>query len=171
MFSSWTGLPKRTRKVFWTGDVKLGFTLPKTLLCDDWSEFMRNILYSDSKKCTVYVIDLLLNVTVSVTYAPINVNPQRGGGVRAYVGYLIINCIPTLGILISILAPSWGNLNRMTINIVFIAKWWGIWPIFIARWWGIWLKICSKNKMPHLCPTPPPPLWALGLNIDRCIIL
>ena len=32
-------------------DVKLGFTLPKTLLCDDWSEFMRNILYSDSKKC------------------------------------------------------------------------------------------------------------------------
>jgi hypothetical protein len=36
---------------------------------------MRNILYSDSKKCTVYVIDLLLNVT----YAPINVNPQRGG--------------------------------------------------------------------------------------------
>jgi hypothetical protein len=45
----------------------------------------------------------------------------RGGGL-AYVGYLIINCIPTLGILISILAPSWGNLNRMTfINIVFIA--------------------------------------------------
>ena len=77
---------------------------------------MRNILYSDSKKCTVYVIDLLLNVT----HAPINVNPQRG--VRAYVGYLIINCIPTLGILINILAPSWGNLNRMTfINIVFIA--------------------------------------------------
>jgi hypothetical protein len=37
---------------------------------------MRNIVYSDSKKCTVYVIDLLLNVT----YAPINVNPQRGGG-------------------------------------------------------------------------------------------
>ena len=36
---------------------------------------MRNILYSDSKKCTVYVIDLLLNVT----HAPINVNPQRGG--------------------------------------------------------------------------------------------
>ena len=72
---------------------------------------MRNILY-DSKKCTVYVIDLLLNVT----HAPINVNPQ------AYVGYLIINCIPTLGILISILAPSWGNLNRMTfINILFIA--------------------------------------------------
>ena len=61
---------------------------------------MRNILYSDSKKCTVYVIDLLLNVT----HAPINVNPQRGGGVRACVGYLIINCIPTLGILISILA-------------------------------------------------------------------
>jgi hypothetical protein len=47
---------------------------------------------------------------------PINVNPQRGG--RAYVGYLISNCIPTLGILISILARSWGNLNRMTfINI------------------------------------------------------
>jgi hypothetical protein len=46
----------------------------------------------------------------------------RGGGGRAYVGYLIISCIPTLGILISILAPSWGNLNRMTfINIVFIA--------------------------------------------------
>ena len=57
-------------------------------------------------------------------YAPINVN--RGG--RAYVGYLIINCIPTLGILTSILAPSWGNLNQMTfINIVFIAiYWWGI---------------------------------------------
>jgi hypothetical protein len=50
-------------------------------------------------------------------YAPINVNPQRGGG-----GYLIINCIPALGILISILGPSWGNLNRMTfINILFIA--------------------------------------------------
>ena len=49
-----------------------------------------------------------------------------GGGGRAYVGHmmyiLIINCIPTLGILISILAPSWGNLNRMIfINIVFIA--------------------------------------------------
>ena len=45
-----------------------------------------------------------------------------GGGGRAYVVHLIINCIPTLGILISILAPSWGNLNRMTfINIVFIA--------------------------------------------------
>ena len=38
------------------------------------------------------------------------------------MGYLIINCIHTLGILISISAPSWGNLNRMTfINIVFIA--------------------------------------------------
>ena len=46
----------------------------------------------------------------------------RGGRVL-YVGYLIINCIPTLGILISILAPSWGNLNRMTfINIVFICN-------------------------------------------------
>jgi hypothetical protein len=52
--------------------------------------------------------------------------PVRNAG-RAYVGYLIINCIPTLGILISIFAPSWGNLNRMTfINKVFIAKWWGI---------------------------------------------
>ena len=62
----------------------------------------------------------------------------RGGGGQAYVGYLIINCIPTLGILISILAPSWGNLNRMTfISIVFIAKWWGISSIFIARRWGI----------------------------------
>jgi hypothetical protein len=59
--------------------------------------------------------------------------PRGGGGGRAYVGYLIINCIPTLGILISILAPSWGNLNRITfINIVFIAR-----PIFIARRWGI----------------------------------
>ena len=37
---------------------------------------MRNILCSDSKKCTVFVIDLLLNVT----YVPINVNHQRGGG-------------------------------------------------------------------------------------------
>ena len=46
----------------------------------------------------------------------------RGGGVL-YVGYLIINCIPTLGILISILAPSWGNLNRMTfITLVFICN-------------------------------------------------
>jgi hypothetical protein len=46
----------------------------------------------------------------------------RGGVGHSYAGYLIINCIPTLGILISILAPSWGNLNRMTfINIVFIA--------------------------------------------------
>ena len=32
--------------------------------------------------------------------APINVNSQRGGGGWAYVGYLIINCISTLGILI-----------------------------------------------------------------------
>jgi hypothetical protein len=55
-----------------------------------------------------------------------NLGTPRGGG-GAYVGYLTINCIPTLGILISILAPSWGNLNQMTfINIVFIAKWWGI---------------------------------------------
>ena len=67
---------------------------------------MRNILYSDSKKCTVYVIDLLLNVI----YAPINVNPQRG--VRSYVGYLIINLI-SISILISILAPSWGNLKYL----------------------------------------------------------
>jgi hypothetical protein len=46
--------------------IKLGFTLPKTLLCDGWSEFMKNILYIDSNKCfacTVYVIDLLLTVT------------------------------------------------------------------------------------------------------------
>jgi hypothetical protein len=48
--------------------------------------------------------------------------PRGGVGGWAYVGYLIINCIPTLGILISILALSWGNLNRITfINIVFIA--------------------------------------------------
>ena len=57
----------------------LNLVLPFQRLCcatiHDWSEFMRNILYSDSKKCTVYVIDLLLNVT----HAPINVNPQRGG--------------------------------------------------------------------------------------------
>jgi hypothetical protein len=46
-------------------------------------------------------------------YAPINVNPQGGH---------MWGCIHTLGILISILAPSWGNLNRMTfINIEFIA--------------------------------------------------
>jgi hypothetical protein len=52
--------------------------------------------------------------------------PPLGGGV-GHMEYLIINCIPTLGILISILAPSWGNLNQITfINIVFIAKWWGI---------------------------------------------
>ena len=45
----------------------------------------------------------------------------RGGEGRAYAGYLIINCIPTLGILISILAPRWGNLNQMTfINIVLL---------------------------------------------------
>jgi hypothetical protein len=68
----------------------------------------------------------LIEDRLTIFYAPINVNPQRGGG-RAYVGYLIINCIPTLGILNSILAPSWDNLNRMTfINIVFIAKWCGI---------------------------------------------
>jgi hypothetical protein len=94
----------------------------------------------------------------------------RGGGGRAYVGYLIINCIPTLGILISILAPSWGNLNRMTfINIVFIAKWWGIkylTNIYCPTVGHLIENLLKKSNAP---PMPPPPR-PLGLNIDRCII-
>jgi hypothetical protein len=97
------------------------------------------------------------------------------GGVRAYVGYLIINCIPTLGILISILAPSWGNLNRMTfINIVFIAIYCkmvgsltNIYCPMVGHLIENFLKKSNAPPMRHLCPTPPP----LGLNIDRCIIL
>ena len=118
---------------------------------------MRNILYSDSKKCTVYVIDLLLNVP----YAPINVNLQRGG-VRAYVGYLIINCIPTLGILINILAPSWGNLNRMTfINIVFIAIYCKrvgyLTNIYCPTVGHLIENLLKKSNAPPM-PDPPPPL-------------
>ena len=95
----------------------------------------------------------------------------RGGGGRAYVGYLIINCIPTLGILISILAPSWGNLNRMTfINIVFIA----IYCKMVGHLTNIYCptvghlieNLLKKSNAPPMPDPPPPPL---GLNIDRCI--
>ena len=83
----------------------------------------------------------------------------RGGGVL-YVGYLIINCIPTLGILISILAPSWGNLNRMTfINIVFIAIYCkmvlhltNIYCLTVGHLIENWLK---KSNAPPM-PNPPP---------------
>jgi hypothetical protein len=104
----------------------------------------------------------------TVCNATINVNPQRGGGGRAYVGYLIINCIPTLGILINILAPSWGNLNRMTlINIVFIA----IYCKMVGHLTNIYCPTVghlienllkkSNALVPHICPTPH--LWGLTL--------
>jgi hypothetical protein len=85
------------------------------------------------------------------------------------VGYLIINCIPTLGILISILAPSWGNLNQITfINIVFIA----IYCKMVGHLINIYCptvghlieNLVKKSNAPPM-PDPPP----LGLNIDRCI--
>jgi hypothetical protein len=84
------------------------------------------------------------------------------------VGYLIINCIPTLGILISILTPSWGNLNRMTfINIVFIA----IYCKMVGHLTNIYCPtvghlIENSLKKSNAPPMPHPPL---GLNIDRCI--
>jgi hypothetical protein len=82
------------------------------------------------------------------------------------VGYLIINSIPTMGILISILAPSWGKLNRMTfINIVFIAiycKMVGYLTNIYCPTVGHLIENLLKNQMPHLCPTPP--LWGLTLT-------
>jgi hypothetical protein len=53
-----------------------------------------------------YKFNLIFPDIVSRDYnnAPINVKPLRGGW--AYVGYFIINCIPTQGILISILGLS-----------------------------------------------------------------
>jgi hypothetical protein len=82
------------------------------------------------------------------------------------VGYLIINCIPTLVILINILAPSWGNLNRMTfINIVFIeiyCKMVGhltnIYCPTVGHLIGNFLKKSNAPPMPT-----PPPLWGLTL--------
>ena len=83
----------------------------------------------------------------------------RGGGVL-YVGYLIINCIPTLGILISILAPSWGNLNRMTfINIVFIAIYckmvWHLTNIYCLTVGHLIENLLKKSNAPPM-PNPPP---------------
>ena len=83
----------------------------------------------------------------------------------AYVGYLIINCIPTLRILISILAPSWGNLNRMTfINIVFIAiycKMVGyLTNIYCPTVGHLIENLLKKSNAPHM---PDPPLWGLTL--------
>jgi hypothetical protein len=81
------------------------------------------------------------------------------------VGYLIINCIPTLGILIRILAPSWGNLNRTTfINIVFIA----IYCKMVGHLTNIYCptvghlieNLLKKSNAP---PMPPLPLWGLTL--------
>jgi hypothetical protein len=47
--------------------------------------------------------------------------PRGGSGICGVFDHQYYS-IPTLGILISILAPSWGNLNQMTfINIIFIA--------------------------------------------------
>jgi hypothetical protein len=90
--------------------------------------------------------------------------PRGGGG--AYVGYLIINCISTLGILISILALSWGNLNQITfINIVFIA----IYCKMVGHLTNIYCptvghlieNLVKKSNAP---PMPdPPPLWGLTL--------
>ena len=87
----------------------------------------------------------------------------RGGGVL-YVGYLIINCIPILGILISILAPSWGNLNRMTfINIVFIAIYckmvWHLTNIYCLTVGHLIENLLKKSNAPPM-PDPPPPSGA-----------
>ena len=87
----------------------------------------------------------------------------RGGG--AYVGYLIINCIPTLGILISILAPSWGNLNRMTfINIVFIAiycKMVGhLTNIYCPTMGHLIENLLKKSNAPPMSDPDPPPSGA-----------
>ena len=87
-----------------------------------------------------------------------------GGGGWAYVGYLIINCIPTLGILISILAPNWGNLNQITfINIVFIA----IYCKMVGHLTNIYCptvghlieNLVKKSNAPPM-PDPPPPSGA-----------
>jgi hypothetical protein len=84
----------------------------------------------------------------------------REGGVGHFAGYLTINCIPTLGILISILAPSWGNLNQMTfINIAFIAIYCQMVGYFtniycptVGHLIENWLK---KSNAPPM-PNPPP---------------
>ena len=129
----------------------------------------------------MYIV-VFLKICISVIFTEICVKyvvmhlsmlTPRGGGGRAYVGYLIINCIPTLGILISILAPSWGNLNRMTfINIVFIA----IYCKMVGHLTNSYCptvghlieNLLKKSNAPPMPDPPPPPL---GLNIDRSIIV
>jgi hypothetical protein len=77
------------------------------------------------------------------------------------VGYLIINFIPTLGILISILALSWGNLNRMTfINIVFIAIYckmvWHLTNIYCPTVGHLIENLLKKSNAPtYARPLPP----------------
>ena len=99
--------------------------------------------------------------------APINVNPQRGGGGSGICGvfdHQLHPLIPTLGILISILAPSWGNLNRMTfINIVFIAiycKMVGyLTNIYCPTVGHLIENLLKKSNAPPM-PDPPPPSGA-----------
>jgi hypothetical protein len=85
------------------------------------------------------------------------------------VGYLIINCIPTLGILISIMASSWGNLNRITfINIEFIAihcKMVGHLTNIYCPTVGHLIENLVKNSNAPPMPDPPPPLGLRCINI------
>jgi hypothetical protein len=71
-------------------------------------------------------------------------------------------------ILISILALSWGNLNRMTfINIVFIA----IYCKMVGHLTNIYCPTVGhliENLLKKSNAPPMPTLPPLGLNIDRC---
>ena len=110
-----------------------------------------------------FTVGLMFEITES--YAPINV---KGGG-SGICGVFDHQLHPTLGILISIFAPSWGNLNRMTfIDIVFIAIYCKMVGYLTNIYWPtvghLIENLLKKSNAPHM-PDPPP----LGLNIDRCI--
>ena len=49
-----------------------------------------------SKAPSPIIIFIIVLYKLIMCNTPINVNPQRGRG-RAYVGYLIINCICAMG--------------------------------------------------------------------------
>ena len=89
----------------------------------------------------------------------------RGGGGAGICGVFDHQLHPTLGILISIFAPSWGNLNRMTfIDIVFIAiycKMVGyLTNIYCPTVGHLIENLLKKSNAPHM---PDPPLWGLTL--------
>ena len=66
----------------------------------------------------------------------------------AYVGYLIINCIPILGILISILGPIFICLTN----------------IYYLTVGHLIENLLKKSNAPHM-PAP-----SLGLNIERTTV-